>query len=720
MAPDIDVYAPFVEAVFGAAPPERRIPWSIADRRLGAQEPLLAALSELLALPLSRITAPEVLGWLEVPAIARRLRLDDGDLARIRQWVAESGIRWGLDGDMRATMELPGDDANSWAFGLRRLFLGYAMPPDAGLYRGALPYPDIEGGDAAALGALHYLVEQLRQWRERLARAHTAAGWRAAVTALLDALLAPDEDEEALLQRVREALDDFAERAAAAGLGPEAGRDALLAPEILRDELRAVLEQPAGGQRFLTGAVTFCNMVPMRSIPARVICLLGMSGSAFPRGQRPLGFDLIARHPRRGDRSRRADDRYLFLEALVSARDRLHISYVGRDLRDNGVVVPSVVVDELLDVIDRGFLLDGDGALEQRRPSRHIVIEHPLQPFSPRCFDGADPRLQSFDTGWLAVARGAGTPPPAPFADASLPRGPAGPETRPIIDLAELARFVRSPSRWFLEQRLRLRLPWDDGELADAEPFALDGLERWSVGATLLADGAAHRPEQMLARLRAAGRLPHGEAGQVLFARESDRVARFRAVLDTLAAPALAPVELDLALPRSGVQLQGWVDGVTEAGLVAHRLGRRKAGHLLVLWLHHLALAAAAPRGIEPVCHYLTEGREGPEVIKLAAPAGPPEPLALLDDLALLLIAARAGPQPLFPECGLIWAATGEMDKVRRAWDGDSHRDLPGEGDDWAVRTAFRGHPDPLDGRFQALSEQILGPLVTAMGEDAR
>ena len=87
----------------------------------------------------------------------------------------------------------------------------------------------------------------------------------------------------------------------------------------------------------------------MRTVPFRVVCLVGMNDTAYPRHDRAPGFDLIAQDPRPGDRTTRDDDRYLFLEALLSARDVFYLSYVGRSIRDNSPIPPSVLVSELLD-----------------------------------------------------------------------------------------------------------------------------------------------------------------------------------------------------------------------------------------------------------------------------------------------------------------------------------------------------------------------------------
>ena len=527
MAPDIDAYAPHIDAVFGAAPPERRIPWSIADRRLGAEQPLLAAITGLLGLPAARLGAAEVIDWLEVPAIARRFGLSAADGERIRTWVTETGIRWGLDGAMRADLDLPGEDANSWAFGLRRLFLGLALPPGDRLCEGVLPYPDLEGPETEALGGLADFIDTLGRWRRELARRRTLPEWCAALARMLGDLCDPDEEEEERLLPLRTALEALARNAEAAGHKVPVGLD------ILRAEVGQVLESADPAPRFLTGRVTFCNMVPMRSIPARVLCLLGMNATEFPRDQLPLSFDLMAAAPRRGDRARREDDRHLFLEAVLSARDRLYLSYQGNDQHDNAVRVPSVLVEELLDYCRRSFR-DADGA----GPLDRLLIRHPLQPFSRRLFDGSDPRRFSYRDDWCRAARAAREPgsdcfaAPGTLASAVPVAAADATAVSAELDLDDLIRFLQMPPAWYLTRTLGLRPLAEDEALAEAEPFCLDSLSAWQLRQRLFALAGEDRPADAVeALLRAGGDLPHGAAAGVLLETERVRVAAFRAAL---------------------------------------------------------------------------------------------------------------------------------------------------------------------------------------------
>ena len=695
MAPDIDRYAPLVEAVFGAAPTGRHIPWSVADQRQGAGQPVLNTLLTLLELPRSRFAASEVVGLLENPAVMRRLRLDEPALERIRVWIAESGVRWGLDGEQRGRLGLPEEGANSWRFGLDRLLLGYAMAPGASeLVEGVLPYTDLEGGEARHLGSLAAFIERLDRWRRRLGRGYTPEQWPALLNGLIDAFFEPDEEERIALQTVRDALDALREQCG------DSGFDQPLDRVVVREHLSEALERPGGHQRFLTGRVSFCNMVPMRSIPFRVVCLLGMNDRDYPRAQRPLGFDLMAASPRLGDRSRREDDRYLFLEALLSAREVLYLSYVGHDIRDNSVKVPSVLVSELMDAVEEGFRVEGGGKILDR-----VITHHPLQPFSGRYFDQQG-ELFSYADEWLK-----GGEVPVPF----LPVGESPPLPEPEeewreVELERLIRFFRNPARFLLRERLGLHLERGSDELEDEEAFAIDGLQGFQLKQRVL-EGLIEGGDPQRARsvALAGGELPPGRFGEVEF---DDRTAHLGEWAETLREGLDAPLEaLELEFEHDGVRLTGWLRGVTARGLLRYRPAKLKAEDRIALWIEHLALHLAAPDAVAREARF--EGEDG--AFALGEVKEPAKPLARL--LELYQQGLRE-PLPLFPRTSLKFVEQLNKKGEEAAWKAAANQWLggewaTGEGENLYYATAFRGR-DPLDERFAQVAGAVFDPLLAA------
>lgn len=709
LTPDIERYAPYIEAVFAPREGVPRIPYSLADRSLRAELPLVEAFLALLELPQSRFAAEELLAWLELPALAARAGIDADDLPLIRDWLREAGVRWGRDARHRVRLGLPEDDAFSWRQGLERLVLGFAAPPRlAGeappLLGDSWPLDALEGARAQLLGRLAGFIQRLGVLADDLARPRPLVDWAETLQGLIDQLFDEREAGETLLL-LSQACGELRKQGEAALIT----RPVELA--LVRQQLVAALDAGGGASGFLTGAVTFCTMVPMRSLPFRLVCLLGLDDGAFPRRTPAAGFDLITRRPRRGDRARRLDDRYLLLETLQSARDGLYISYVGRDPRDNAALPPSVLVSELLETVDLTAHADGAAA------SQRVLVNHPLQPFAPGNFAGGVHR--GYAAPWFRAAqRLAGEPQPAaaPFAE-PLPAPDADWLT---LEPSMLVQCFRHPARFLLEQRLGLHLAEPEEALASDEPFALEG-PAWRGLRQLALDaverGWSEADERRIAR--AAGWLPSGELGHALWGQLRGPVRAFAPRLFD-ARPESAPQPLLVDLELAGVRIHGWLDGVTEDGLFGWRLNRLGEWELAPFWLRHLLLNIAAPPGI---------ARES----RLLSPAGDWQagPLAnarqLLEPWLVAYREALCTPLPLITKASHGFAhglrkpgrkepLEAARSKARLAWEGLDFGPRGESQDPWYA-LAFRDR-DPLDARFETLAETLLGPALDALADD--
>ncbi|MGH8127076.1 MAG: exodeoxyribonuclease V subunit gamma [Gammaproteobacteria bacterium] len=693
MAPNIDDYADHISAVFGAAPAERHIPWSLADRSVREEHPIPEAMLELLELPESRLRVSDVIGLLELPAVARHYGLDTRSLGDLRRWVENAGVRWGLDGAHREALGLPGEDGFSWRFGLDRLLAGYALAPDQEtLWEGVAPWGEFEGQTARPLGALCAFVDQLAVWRDSLDASRSLVDWASAMHELL-ALFDPDAaDEMAAVNVVRQAVNDLAEQAERAEFTGAVPRT------VARAALAARLAVPRHPRPFLSGRVTFCALAPMRSIPAKIVWLLGMSEQDFPRRGRPPGFDLITEHPKRGDRARRAEDRALFLEALVAARESFQLSYVGRSERDDGELPPSVVVAELLDVLGRMGAENDD-----------VVQSHPLQPFSARYT--AEPRRgASYAKEWLGK----------PTADVRprvfAPAGPIARDVEHVVTLDELTRALANPARAF-QQALGIATYSEDALLEDDEPFALDGLGKWTVRDALLARWLEHGdnfdPHSCHAEFAAHGWLPLGAAGHLAYDNAVAEAEQIATALHGVVGDA-SPETRDIDLVLGDWQVRGRIPGVyPHAGFVFARAGKLRPKYRLAAWLRHVALGAIG-NAVPTQCIGLDEGK----VVHVWWP-----PVAHPRDELLRLCELYARMQreavPLLPDLSFEFnkvankkgddAAYG---KVRANWQSDKYH-AEGEEDYAAV---MRGR-EPFDEEFGTLAKNLFGPMTEVEGK---
>ena len=641
MAPKIEEYAPLIEAVFGAAPEERRVPFAIADLRARAESAVVDAFLGLLELPSRRFEAPLVLGLLEHEAVRARFGIAADDVPRLVEWVREAGIRWGVDAEAREALGLPGHHENSWRFGLDRMMFGFAMEGEGHeLCEGVLPLDGVEGSAAELMGALQHFVDRMIGWEAEMRAARAPAAWQEflaqVVEGFLDPAVARDEIEAiyTALSRVRTQAE-------------QAGFEGEISLDVFRAELEEQLAAPGASWSFQSGGITFCDLVPMRSVPARVVCLLGLDAEKFPRMDRPPSFDLMADEFRPGDRARRDDDRYLFLEALLSAREFFYLSHVSRLPRDGSTVPPSVLVGEFEDAVREGFRIAGT----DEPPA--IRLEHRLQAFSPSYFgedEGYFTYREELARALNARERGAE---PRSFLGNALPE--PDPEWR-IIALPRLLSFFRAPAKFFVRERLGLRLEEAEPGVDDTEPFSLEQLERWSVRNDLLAAGRhGEALDEAHAWLRAAGRLPHGASGEILVHEYIDEIDALlaRHAAECPDEPAES-VRVDLRLGE--YRILGEIEAVHADTRIVLSLGTGSGSNrrvdereIAVRWVEHLILGVL---GREVTTRIFAPGKEAVLAVET-------EPEARLIDLLAIYWQGLRRPSRFLPRVAERFFAKG-------------------------------------------------------------
>lgn len=707
LAPNIGDYLPLARAVFGGLPAGDPlfIPYTLSDRPQAQAHPLVGLFLSLLDLRDARRTASEVRDLLAVPQVMAAFGLSDSDLERLGDWFAAAGIAWGEDEAQREALGLGRWREHSFAFGLDRLLLGYATGEGSADIGGIAPCTLAEGGDAERLDALVSLLSRLHRLSAWLREPHPAEAWRERLAAEFQALLpeaAHDDAEQAARRIVKEALDGFVREAE--GAGP-------LSPDVVAAALREALQSPSPHQPFLGGGVTFAGMVPLRTIPFRVICLLGMDAEAFPRREPPGDINRlageVARGQRRlGDRSVREDDRFLFLQLLAAAGDTFYVSYGGRDARDGSVREPSALVSELLDVAQR-YLPAGMDARER------LVVTHPLQPFSPQAFGLGDARRFSYRASWRQPSAHRALRPPAPFAASPLPPLPAAEGAR-VLSLQELQGFLRNPARAFLRGRLDLALPYrDDGRDADREPQGEDKLQRYKLVSTLVAEPLDD------AALRARGLLAPGHEGEAAAAAARQCAELLRAdVAEWLDGAPAERIEQAVALPDAILDLR--LADVHDGRRAVALAGSLKGKHWLRALLEHLALAAMLGERGGTRLLWLETTREGEldPCHKDFPRLSRDEAVARLADLVALSAEGLRRPLPFAPDAAWAYhACMEEKGDAAAAWkaalDAFLDRNGHGDGHDPWFRLAFRPEgmlvrrDDALGREFAALARRV-------------
>jgi exodeoxyribonuclease V gamma subunit len=590
MCPDIESYAPLIEAAFGFGQvgdvsatsalwhPGHRLQVRLADRSLTQTNPLLSVVDTLLDLAGGRMEASRVLDLIATAPVRRRFGLSEDDLETITRWVEDAGVRWALDTDDRASYGLDHFLQNTWRFGLDRVLAGVAVSDDAERWIDTvLPLDDVGSNSIDLAGRVAELVDRLQRVGEQLTGTHPVGHWLRALRDGVDALTAVPWGEEWQEGQVHREL---------AEIGAEHGDDT----ELRLADVRALMAERLAGRptraNFRSGSLTVCTMVPMRSVPHRVVCLLGLDDGVFPRNTIVDGDDVLARTPLTGERDPRSEDRQLLLDAVMSAVEHLVVTYTGADEVSGQPRPPAVPLGELLDALDETV----SGA------TRHVLRHHPLQPFDPVNLSPGrlDPdRPFSFDAASLAGARASvhERHVPAGFDAGALPAAPVD-----DIDLATLIAFVQHPVKEFLRRRAQIVLPDEGTEVLDGLPVDVDNLVEWGIGERLLHDRLRDRDDATALGMEwRRGMLPPGRLGW----REAQRIRDEAAPVGDVVAPLLGDIpvtslDVDVDL-GDGRRIRGTVNGVHGDRVVRPTYSRLGAKHELAAWICVLALGATWP-----------------------------------------------------------------------------------------------------------------------------
>ncbi|MEY8766964.1 exodeoxyribonuclease V subunit gamma [Francisella philomiragia] len=494
MCPNIEDYSPYIDSVFSRFPTDKKLPCSIADRTLLDSEPLAASFIELLQLPESNFEVNKILDYLSVPAIQQKFKITDEQLETIRYWLKESCIHHSNNGQ-----------TFSWSWGLKRLMFGFSYSDSNHIVDLKLPrqsatatpsyqkgisinyqeldqlmtIPVIEGSEIVELGGLYELLELLEKYSQELLKPRSLEAWQDYLLEMFDDVFDVTSDEQYIAKKIKDIIVKTVATV----------KDVLLAEEIdlytIRYCLISQLSEPIINNHFLNGKVTFCSMTPMRNVPFRVIAMLGLNNGKFPRQESAISFDLMARLGRvKGDRTKRDDDRYLFLEAITSARDYLYLSYIGRSVKSNVEQQPSLILKELISYLRANYSWQDED-----------IKEYPLHPFSSKCY--AD-EYRSYDEAWLKLLQSE----PREFYDIKrLPRQSttATPSYQRGIDslsvasklpqqlsISKLVKIFDDPIKAYTNYGLELYLEDDFEELEDSEPFDINSLDKHKFKQDLL------------------------------------------------------------------------------------------------------------------------------------------------------------------------------------------------------------------------------------------
>lgn len=606
MCADIDKYSPLITSVFGNTPyfDERFIPYSISDRSAHTEHPIIASFCKIIDVTSTRYTATDVLTLLKNKAVLQKFGFEDSEYHDLYTLINEVGIRWGLDESTAVEFGLPARNINTWSFGVTRLLWGFAMDSESGDYEGYLPYDLPINVSSQTIGKLATFIDSLKEAHAMLMGEDNCSNWSNKLNRITSMFFEPTSNQEAsAIDVIKRSTSRLVESTSTAKYYSE------VSFRVISHELIQQLSSEQLSQRFLAGQLNFCTLMPMRSIPFKVVCLLGMNDGVYPKVLPQNKDDLIVLHPERGDRNRRESDRFLFLEALLSADEHLYISYTGRSIKDGQARNKSILVQELLDYITASYCLEGDASLapdaSEARLTDYLVKSRSMTPYSVDNFiEGASPFY--FDD-WLvaetSVSSAAFCPTPLPEDEKELSEGNGVYR----LNLSELMKFWKLPPRHFFSRRLKTDINISSIEIKDDEPFDLSLLDKYKLRSHWLESLVAEREsekkdvkqklyDKVYTESSQNGVVPSGDIGKVCIKDERLSIENLAEDIIPLITSEPTHQSIDLLIETDNgdqVRLVGTIRDTFDKHALCYRGGSVRVYDLFDGWIRQLALSSS-------------------------------------------------------------------------------------------------------------------------------
>ena len=656
MVPSMGDYASYIESVFRKSDHRPYIPWNLSDLSLSDDDPLVQLFLSFIDIPNWRFTRSEILTLLDVPELRSKLQLSEDDVHMIQQYVDDAHVYWGLNAKHKGDLGLPEVHENTWRHAAQRWLLGYAMQEDSvwnDIYSGS----GSSNNQALIVGKFLDLIQELTRAARLFDQPVHSQQWSQRLLSLCENLFLEKDDDQGSLQNLRDTITQFSEASEVI--------DEPLSADVVKSWFAQQFMKPSGHGRPYSGGITFCGMQPLRGVPFKVICLLGMQDGDFPRTWRPLEYDDMAQHWQHGDMRPGDEDRYLFLQTVLAAREHLLISYTGQDVRSNKPLQPSLMVSELLDNLQSQYFIETEGDLAQK-----VTRKHTLQAFTGSNFDGHN----SVDSLWLEFSQMLSKNQSQQLAlKTEFPNWKLSEPDESYYDMGinDLVSWLSNPAKSFLKNRINISF-YDDTEiLKDEEPFTLNELENYSIKNDVLNSAVDHGDDGKLSDLfkeyKGKGQLPHETLGQLVWQNVQSTV---NTLVEKIEGSGFndfysLPISLDLTDSEDRAwHIEGQVHGFSSEShpecLVHFRPAKIKGKDVLKLWVDHLLWTIGEGSARTRTSHHIAEDK----TLKLQTQWGKQEAEEFLLELIDICHRAMLGPIQVFDGASYTYARNWHNEKA--------------------------------------------------------
>jgi len=707
MAPNIEAYSTYIDAVFGS-PEEKskKIPYSIADRPIASSSRLIQTLFLILDAYKSRYKPSAVFAILAATPIKNRFKITDSQIEQIYSLIKKAEIKWGINGKHKANyFGAPESNQNTWEAGFDRFILGYATGNTDKIFSQIIPYP-IEADTASAVGRFFNFFYRLASLPDKLSQNYRLDKWAQIIKEIISDFFQITERNE------KEARAIFNAAAVLIQIEKEAQYKNKIGIETIKAYLTEKLAKKKANYGFLTGKITFCEALPMRGIPFKIICFIGLNENDFPRQDSQAGFNIIASNPRACDKSKRNEDKHLFLEALLCVRKKLYISYIGQDIRSAKTLPPSILVSELINYIENGFAMSDNSDIKN-----HIITKHKLQSFSGDYFNPNNTeKLFTYSTTRFNTAKFFLQKKTKDFAALKLPDITINNNAVPID---ELKFFFSNPSKYFANKCLTVFLPNSFDTIDKSENFGIAGLDKYKLENIIIEKKITLKNDELNNFIKASGILPYGSIGDAIYTEILLKTDKFFKIIKKITKEK-SPTSLNIKIKIKKITLTARVTSIYGEDIIKYRYGKIRPIDKLKAWIDHLILKAAKPNETYNV-KLIGQNPTGKNQITMYAfnrNLLQKDAEKIISNLMLLFLQGNKNPLNFFPNASYAYAKKSLQDKekallfAKKEW--QSTEFAKKESDNPYYKLLFK-NKSPLDDKFQEYALEIFTPLIKSI-----
>ena len=338
MTPQVDSYAPIIASVFNNIDHNSiQLPWIITDRSQEDKIGLTHFLLNLLEISAYRLSASTFENVLTNPALQKQQNISIDEVSNIIRSLQSAGFTWGLDSSERF-----GEETHSLCWCLERFLLGLVLQDDPiNGVTNISPYSD--NISYTELKKTWGILSKLCNYVDAIRRKRTCKEWTTLITSLLKDFFGDGGEWAWEEQQLLTIVNNW-------GLianNCELEIDCL----VVKDIITKALSSTNGKFGHRTGRITISALEPMRAIPHQIIVVMGLESKTFPRIDNRKSFNLLEKKRELGDPNQYDKDRYSLLEALISTRQNLLLSWNSKDEKTGEDLEPPSPIQQWLNYL---------------------------------------------------------------------------------------------------------------------------------------------------------------------------------------------------------------------------------------------------------------------------------------------------------------------------------------------------------------------------------